>query len=387
MPTPYAVASLIFWNGDRQRVVYSQPPYTYAYIGNMEVRLLQSDGSPANNEGVKFTITAVSGAPNFYTTGSVKVNTLTVYTDVNGFAFNNYDAASSAFQKLWPSAVNPGTGAGTAYEIVASSVGNPTLTHSFTQIQVAEQGAGQQLTGSLYTDGVAPKIYALNTNATNANPVTGGATSNAWNVKYFSPFSNAILSMLAVTQELVGAPAGTTFVGGSIIKEILTDSTGLSIVPSIICGNSAGEFELKHYETGYPAGISYSVRFKSSFPNTPAFLQVVSGNGQSTPVTVTFADPLVARTVNGSLVPVVGFNVTFTVPATGASCTFGGSLTQVVTSIAGGIATSFVPVANGILGTYSVVVSSAGCPDITFTLTNSTAVSYVAPPPLHYCAQ
>jgi hypothetical protein len=102
-------------------------------------------------------------------------------------------------------------------------------------------------------------------------------------------------------------------------------------------------------------------------------LAYVDGNAQAAAISAPFAAPLRVKATDGLGGPVAGVNVTYTAPGAGASCTMAGSNVQVVASAAGTGIAAASPIANGTNGTYSVVASSPGLTNVTFTLTNGAA--------------
>ncbi len=110
---------------------------------------------------------------------------------------------------------------------------------------------------------------------------------------------------------------------------------------------------------------------------TAAAISVASGAAQSTPISTTFANPLLASVTDAYGNPVSGASVTFTGPSSGAGGSFatcaGGnpqSYTCVATTGANGQATSSRFTANGTAGAYTVSASATGAGSTSFSLTN-----------------
>lgn len=90
-------------------------------------------------------------------------------------------------------------------------------------------------------------------------------------------------------------------------------------------------------------------------------LAAVAGTPQVANVGVPFATQLAASVTDGSLQPVPGVPVTFTVPATGASGVFPGSATSaIVNTNASGVAIAPVLTANSLAGNYQVAATAPG---------------------------
>jgi CSLREA domain-containing protein len=104
-------------------------------------------------------------------------------------------------------------------------------------------------------------------------------------------------------------------------------------------------------------------------------IAVTSGSGQSTPISTTFGNPLIATvTAKNEGEPVAGGVVTFTSPPTGASA----SLTGNPATIAAGGKASVTATANGTLGAYTVSATAQGVTgSASFALTNAEVPSLV----------
>jgi uncharacterized repeat protein (TIGR01451 family) len=104
-------------------------------------------------------------------------------------------------------------------------------------------------------------------------------------------------------------------------------------------------------------------------------LMIASGNNQSTPVNINFANPLkVNVTASNVNEPVNGGLVTFTPPGSGASANIAGTPATVTS----GMATSGTVTANGTAGTYNVAASAKGATSVNFTLTNLPLPTIIA---------
>jgi hypothetical protein len=104
----------------------------------------------------------------------------------------------------------------------------------------------------------------------------------------------------------------------------------------------------------------------------PAQITIVSGNGQSTGVAMTFSSPLMVLVLDSTGDPVSGATVTFAAPNSSvASGTFAGNLRSVlVNTDANGIATAPGFTADRTAGSYQVTAST-GTALASFTLTNT----------------
>jgi hypothetical protein len=115
-------------------------------------------------------------------------------------------------------------------------------------------------------------------------------------------------------------------------------------------------------------------RPQGSAPDIGAFesrgftLAVVSGAGQSAPVSSAFAAPLVVAVTSPFGEPVAGGRVAFAAPTNGASAVLGGNSATINSDGQAAITAT----ANGSEGTYAVTAQTAGAGDVAFTLTNLT---------------
>ena len=137
---------------------------------------------------------------------------------------------------------------------------------------------------------------------------------------------------------LPGSPA----IGTAAASAVATDQRGLPRVGA----PDLGAFESQGFVLSKTGGDNQSTLLGTAFPSPLS-------------VTVTAANPLE---------PVDGGSVAFSTPATGASAT----LPSATVTIASGAA-SVTATANATLGSYTVVVGTAGAPEIGFNLTNLAA--------------
>ena len=171
-----------------------------------------------------------------------------------------------------------------------------------------------------------------------------------------------------VSVTLVGPGAGAGI--APALHAGITDAAGQ--VAHVFDANLvAGTFQVQAVVSGAaPAGVTLENR-----PGAPAKIVRVSGDGQSTPVDMPFAAPLVVRVLDAHDNPVAddaAAIVDFVAPSGGASATVAAS----VASVAGGYA-STAATANDTAGTYTVVASFNGH-DVGFVLTNAVGAVTVS---------
>jgi len=111
----------------------------------------------------------------------------------------------------------------------------------------------------------------------------------------------------------------------------------------------------------------------------PSLLSAVSGSGQSTATSTSFAAPLVARVTDNLGAAVPGVVVTFSAPATGAGATFSGSSSRSVMTDANGLAASSTVTANATAGSYAVTASAGTLTPVFFPLQNTSAAPQLLP--------
>ena len=119
--------------------------------------------------------------------------------------------------------------------------------------------------------------------------------------------------------------------------------------------------------------------------DTPAQLNLISGNNQSAVIHTAFSQKFTVQVLTQGNNPSGSVPVTFTAPASGPSGTFaGGSTVYTGTSGVGGFVTTATFTANGLAGSYTVTATAAGVvTPTTFVLTNtvgSSAISLTSSP-------
>ncbi len=111
--------------------------------------------------------------------------------------------------------------------------------------------------------------------------------------------------------------------------------------------------------------------------DTPASVELSSGNDQSSVIGNSFGDPLAVLVRNMAGQPVSGATVTYIVPPSEPSAVVS---TSTALSGAGGIA-SVIATAGNLVGTYTVTANVAGAGAVSFTLTNLAQSQVITFPP------
>lgn len=105
----------------------------------------------------------------------------------------------------------------------------------------------------------------------------------------------------------------------------------------------------------------------------PAKLEMVSGDGQSAPVSTAFAHPLQIRVTNHQGQPVANVKVSFQAPTNGASALLDGDISKAdIMTDDQGLA-SITPAANAVVGSYRISAQVAGLAPVQFELGNRSA--------------
>lgn len=164
----------------------------------------------------------------------------------------------------------------------------------------------------------------------------------------------------------------------------LTDVNGQASVTATANG-TVGSYNVTASITNFisltlPPAIAFAL---TNTVGAPANLAATSGEGQTTVVSNTIANPFVATVTDSGGNPVQGVTVNFASPGTGASALLFTAApanpfnTSAVTDVNG--QASVMAQANGLAGTYNVTASVAGLPDVTFAHTNAAVPDTTAP--------
>jgi sugar lactone lactonase YvrE len=152
-----------------------------------------------------------------------------------------------------------------------------------------------------------------------------------------------------------------------------TDSSGVATV-AVTANAVTGKFQVNATTTGVPGAALFDL---TNRPASAAVLELVSGTPQSTTVTQSYAQPLVARVKDELGAPIGGVLITFVAPtvsgASGASVTFPAGNTAVTNGQ--GLASVSVT-ANATAGAFNVTATAADVTgSIAYALTNKAVVA------------
>ena len=194
---------------------------------------------------------------------------------------------------------------------------------------------------------------AFNFTVTAKDAFSNVATGYAGMVKFSSTDAQAVL------------PANSALTNGTGTFSATLKTAGIQIITATDTVTSS--------VTGSSGNITVSA-------GSAAAITVFSGSGQSTPVGVAFANPLIALVQDGFGNPVSGVTVTFAAPNSGPSGTFNNSVTNIVaaTDATGHAGTTFT--ANTVAGVYAVTASTSGvATSASFSLANlAGAITHLA---------
>lgn len=298
--------------------------------------------------GLAMTWTAPGSQPSgtFVSTGTT---TFTSVTDANGYCRSNPGVVTD-------SNIQAGSGVGTWVGTVAPTA-TPAVTGNwyFTNELAASTAslltivAGDNQKAALNTAYAAPLVVQI----TDQNGFDG-------------PQASVIFTALA---------GHGTFPGGLTTATVLSSPTGLATSPVFTANGVAGPFTIGAGVVG-SAAVTATGSWENVDATIPTILTVESGSNQTTPLSTLYPLPLKAKVLNGLLLPLAGFTVTFTSPAAGASCTFPTLFsTTTVVSDGSGIATSPTPLANATAGSYFVTATLSGASGAQFSLKNGLSYS------------
>lgn len=269
--------------------------------------------------------------------------------------------------------------------------------------------SGNSATGSgggIHTAG-NPGITVNIINSTIAN----NAASTGGGISHLNGVINLLNTIVADNTASAGPDCnGTINIAHHNIIEnasgcvISNGSNNSSIDP--LLGNLSGIFQIHAPKAGSPAinagmnadcptedqqgiprpqGDSCDIGSVEVIGNGTKAVHALKGNDQTAPITTNFPFPFTVLVLDENDAPVNGVSVTFTAPFDGASGIFTstGTNTASITTNDGGRAVSPVFTANALPGTYTVLVSTPGYPQVEFHLTNILAADpnskYVTP--------
>jgi hypothetical protein len=208
-----------------------------------------------------------------------------------------------------------------------------------------------------------------------AGPVVSAAQSATVGRVYAQPFQAAVYDAngaprvgVKVTFSASAAGPSGTF-GGKKTVTVVTDSEGVAIAPFFTANTHAGSFAVtvRASGVGEPARIALT-----NLAGPAANLTVVAGKSRTVASDGVVHTPLEVRITDAFGNAVSGASVAFTIQpnaVSGAGGTFGGTASAPTVTDNHGHTTAPPLKANAQRGTFTVVASSAGLPDVTFGVT------------------
>jgi hypothetical protein len=150
---------------------------------------------------------------------------------------------------------------------------------------------------------------------------------------------------------------------GSLLA--VTDADGIAYAPPLVANTVAGTFTV----TASVEGIATPARFMlTNVVDKPASMTASAGDAQTTTVATDYAKVLQVLVTDQYGNPEPGIPLTFALPTSGPTGTF--AKRAVVPTDAQGLATASRLTAGTTAGTFTVLASADGLPDVAFTLTN-----------------
>jgi hypothetical protein len=329
-------------------------------------------------------------------------NTVTAYTGDKSLTFtgagNAPDGTHPTVTDKTPSAVNFGSAetitfaGGVASEATPGAGGQSVmkLYKAETASIVVSDGSVNNGAGLPVT--VTPlAVSTLSLAAT--SPIAAGTTDNL-TITALDTYGNTATSysgskgLTFAGPEAIGAhePTVTNATGAAKKLGEATAVTFTAGVSSVIEGSKNGQMILYKAQTKNltvtdgshtnGAGLPVTVT-----PGTATTIAIVSGSGQSAPVSTAFASPLVALATDAFSNPVSGASVTFAAPSSLASGSFASCTSNphtyecVATTNASGDATSSIFTANATAGSYNISAKAPTTNTVNFTFTNSSALT------------
>lgn len=281
-----------------------------AFPQALTVQLVDSAGTPIPNATVTFTPPS--------TGASASLSATTAVTDATGVA--TITATANA---------TPGS-----YVVTATATGLP----SPAQFQLVNFGPPASVTAI----SGAPQSATVGTGF--ALPLVVEVRDAANQL-----LGNAAVTFTAPSTGASATPSPTTVLTGPDGRAQLT------VAANTIAGS---------YAVAAAASAGSASFALTNVAGAAATVSVVSGDGQSTPVTTAFAAPFVARVTDSFGNPVAGVAVAFAAPGTGASATLS---TPAVTD--GNGQTSVTGTAKTVAGSFAITASAAGAAGASFPAT------------------
>lgn len=290
----------------------------------LKVKVFDQFGAAFPNADIRWTAPG-SGASGTYQGGNPGQS----FSDASGVATapaltaNNTAGAWSATATAFGTAVTQG------FNLTNLANNSPPTPTSLQYVQGANQGAALSANFAL-----TMKVKVLD----QYGSAYAGATCNA---------------------TLPGSTYGTWLGGSGNVKTAVSDASGIADFGTVTASSTARASWAIAVACAGTGGVSIT-NLNNVDVTVVAAVSAVSGGGQTTPTSSSFASALKARATNGLGGGVQNVNITFTAPGTAASCRFAGSTTQVVATDVNGDATSAVPVATSTTGSYTVTATAPG---------------------------
>lgn len=328
---------------------------------------------------------------------------------VRGQALSGYSIQTTGGLAPYRCATTPATGAlpsGVSINADCTLSGTPTQDGTFTfTLDVTDSSTGPSganpmtmATGTLSLVVAAPQVPTITAGYATTTIRANGSDTARLEITITNP-NGFPLSGLSVapaalpaglTASLVGA---STTCGGTISYVGASRDVGLSggslganascVVGLDLSTRLAGRYTtttgaVSATETG--AGGTATTPTALTATAVPASITILSGSGQTTPISTAFAQPLVVEVRDFGNAPLAGVDVDFSVPGGGSSA--GLTIVNRTTNAAG--QATVTATANAVVGSFKVTASVTGVPTaVEFDLTNLPAVpgvTGVSPP-------
>jgi hypothetical protein len=310
-----------------------------AFVQTLQAVVLDASNQPVQNATVTFAL-PVSGASAAFSGGGI---TATAMTNVQGIAVS-------------PTLMANATAGNYQAQASVSGVTEKALFDLTNETAI-------QTPSTVNATGGTPQSATVNTVFVQALQATVRDTSD-------QPIAGVTVTFTLPVSGASAAFAG----GGGITATVMTNEQGIAVSPTLMANATAGSYQAQASVVG--------VTEKAFFDLTNEAVTVIpvarsvtaeSGTPQSAEIGTAFVVPLKALVKDTNGVPMVGVDVTFTLPASGASAAFaGGGITATAMTDAQGIAVSPTLMANATAGSYQAQASVVGVTERAFfDLTNT----------------
>lgn len=219
--------------------------------------------------------------------------------------------------------------------------------------------------GAVLGTPVSTTLTIVDNDISNITTVSGGGQSTTVGTAFNQPLvaQVATTSNAQVTFTAPASGASGTFAGGATTYTGTTDASGQITTPTFSANTIAGSYTVSATVSGGTTPATFSLTNLSAAARA---VNMVSGGGQSTPASTTFAQPLVAKVVDAYNNPVSGIYVSFLIygDASTPSAKFAsGNINYNGNTDASGLITTSLLTANSNTGSFKVVVFKGAVPD------------------------